>query len=257
MLIFEIILVVLSLVTGLVWLLDRLVLRRARKADADGVVREPAMVEYSRSLFPVIVIVLVLRSFIAEPFRIPSSSMMPTVLIGDFILVNKFSYGLRLPVTYTEVIRTGRPERGEVAVFRFPPDPRQNYIKRVVGLPGDEVVYRDKVIYVNDVPMPQVPDGRYVGRGSGRDMTGASVLRETLGGHEHEILQLDFRQRQEQRWVVPEGHYFVMGDNRDNSEDSRAWGFVPEDNLVGRAFMVWMSWDDGGVDFSRIGTVIR
>jgi len=257
MLLFEIILVVLSLVTGLVWLADRLLWRKSRKPDAEGQVHEPVLVEYSRSLFPVIVIVLILRSFIAEPFRIPSSSMMPTVLIGDFILVSKFSYGLRLPVTYTEILNSGRPARGDVVVFRYPPDPRQNYIKRVVGLPGDEVVYRDKVIYVNGEAVPQQPDGRYVGSGSGRDMTGASVLRESLGSTPHEILQLDFRQRQEQRWVVPEGEYFVMGDNRDNSEDSRAWGFVPEGNLVGRAFVVWMSWDNGGVEFSRIGTVIR
>lgn len=252
---FEIILVLLAVATGLVWLFWRIKAGPAGQSAA----REPILVEYSRSLFPVIVIVLVLRSFIAEPFRIPSSSMMPTVLIGDFILVNKFSYGLRLPVNYAEVINTGRPDRGDVVVFRFPPDPSQNYIKRVVGLPGDEVVYRGKVIFINGEAVAQVPDGRYVGSGSGREMTGAQVFREQLGEQGHDVLKLDFRQSDERRWVVPEGEYFVMGDNRDNSEDSRAWGFVPEDNLVGRAFMVWMSWDrrNGGVDFSRIGTVIR
>lgn len=201
MLLFEIILVVLSAVTGLVWLWWTL--RNRGRGGGGG--KEPLVVDYSRSLFPVLVIVLVLRSFVAEPFRIPSSSMMPNVLIGDFILVNKFSYGLRLPVTYTEVLNTGRPDRGEVVVFRYPPDPSQNYIKRVVGLPGDEIVYRNKTLTINGETVSQTPLGRYVGSGSGRESTGALLFAERLGEREHEILQFEFRPPLEQRWVVPEG----------------------------------------------------
>ncbi|GIX36128.1 MAG: signal peptidase I [Lysobacteraceae bacterium] len=260
---FALILVVLSAVTGAIWALDAWLLapRRRRRAGAEEA-PVPVVVEYARSFFPVIFAVLLIRSFLAEPFRIPSSSMMPTLLIGDFILVNKFAYGLKLPVLDYKFVEVGEPRRGDIVVFRYPVDPRQDYIKRVVGLPGDEVVYRDKRLFINGEEVTSEPVGRYIGTGSGADMTGAEVRRERLGEVEHEILirPESFRRGVgEGRWVVPEGHYMVLGDNRDNSLDSRYWGFVPERNLVGRAFLIWMNWDsrNGGVDFSRIGTVIH
>ena len=270
---FAAILVSLTALTGGVWLLDHLLFARRRKALAEatgGEKKEPLMVEYARSFFPVILIVLVVRSFLAEPFRIPSSSMMPTLLIGDFILVNKFAYGLRWPVLDKKFIDVGEPQRGDVVVFRYPRNPSQDYIKRVIGMPGDEVVYRNKTLYVNGQPVAQAPLGHYIGEGSGRDMTGAELKNEQLPpsdaaagpGVEHRILQRSaayFVPQGEGVWKVPAGHYFVMGDNRDNSEDSRYWGFVPEENLVGKAFLIWMNWDgrNGGIDFERLGTVIH
>ncbi|HET6603767.1 MAG TPA: signal peptidase I [Xanthomonadaceae bacterium] len=254
---FAFILVVLTAVTGVIWALELAVLRRRRLQRRGGQAKEPWPVEYSRSLFPVILLVLLVRSFLAEPFRIPSSSMMPTLLIGDFILVNKYTYGLRLPVLDTKFIEIGEPERGDIVVFRFPRDPSQDYIKRVVGLPGDEIVYRDKQLTVNGQPIPTEQVGRYIGEGSGREMTGAELKRELLPGATHQILERPnafFGGRGEGIWKVPEGHYFVMGDNRDNSEDSRYWGYVPERNLVGKAFFIWMNWDsrNGGIDFDRV-----
>jgi signal peptidase I len=188
--------------------------------------------------------------------------MMPTLLIGDFILVNKFAYGLRLPVLDTKIVPVGEPQRGDVVVFRYPKNPAQDYIKRVVGLPGDEVAYRNKTLFVNGEPVAMQSLGRYIGAGSGRDMTGAELKQEDLPGASHQILQRStayFVPQGEGVWEVPEGHYFVMGDNRDNSEDSRYWGFVPEANLVGKAFLIWMNWDgrNGGIDFGRLGTVIH
>lgn len=268
MLWFETALVVLAALTGVIWLLDSLLFARARRARVvaagatDNARTEPVVVEYARSFFPVILIVLLLRTFVAEPFRIPSSSMMPTLLIGDFILVNKFAYGLRLPITKQKVVEIGEPERGDVVVFRPPHHPDQDWIKRVIGLPGDQIAYRDETLYINGTAIERQPAGIYVGVGSGRDMSGARKFVELLPNQQHPILQrgaIPFFVRGEGSWIVPAGHYFVMGDNRDNSEDSRFWGFMPEQNLVGRAFMIWMSWDgDGsGVDFSRIGDTIR
>ncbi len=261
---FAAVLVGLAAFTGIVWAIDALFFAKARAARAQvgssvgtEVVREPLLVEYSRSFFPVILIVLIVRSFLAEPFRIPSSSMMPNLQDGDFILVNKFTYGLRLPVLDTKIVEFGLPERGDVVVFRYPVNPKENYIKRVIGLPGDEVVYSNKTVYINGEPQPQERVGRFIGVGAAREMDGADHLRETLGEREHDILMRpnQLGRQGEGRWVVPEGHYFVMGDNRDNSLDSRAWGFVPERNLVGRAFLIWMSWDSG-IEFSRIGKSI-
>jgi signal peptidase I len=184
--------------------------------------------------------------------------MMPTLLVGDFILVNKFSYGIRLPVLNTKVIEIGEPKRGDVVVFRYPKDPTVDYIKRVVGLPGDRVGYFNKVIYINGEAIGQVPAGVYVGKGSGISMSGASKRREQLDGVQHDILVMQRTPGLEGEFVVPDGEYFVMGDNRDNSNDSRFWGAVPEANLVGKAFRIWMNWDgaNGGVDFNRIGTKI-
>jgi len=261
---FAAILVSLTAASGAIWLFDHLVFAKARaeRAALGREATEPTIVEYARSFFPVLFVILLLRSFLAEPFRIPSSSMMPTLLVGDFILVNKYAYGLRLPVLNKKFLDVGSPERGDVVVFKYPVNPSQDYIKRVVGLPGDQIVYRNKTLYVNGEEVAVEPIGRYIGEGSGRDMTGAEHLREKLGETPHEILrrQTSFAMpRLESSWTVPEGAYFVMGDNRDNSEDSRFWGFVEERHLVGRAFFIWMNWDSkgGGVDFGRIGTTIR
>lgn len=201
-------------------------------------------------------VVLILRSFIAEPFRIPSNSMMPTLLTGDFILVNKFTYGLRLPITNQKILAMGEPERGDVVVFRPPHHPEQDWIKRIIGLPGDKVSYRDGRLTVNGEPIIYAPIGTYQGRGNGTEMTGAQELREQIGKHVHRILlrtESPLLDLGEGDWVVPDGEYFVMGDNRDNSEDSRYWGYLPEQNLRGRAFLIWMNFD-GGVDFP--GSVI-
>lgn len=245
----ELALVLGTLLTGGIYALEVLVLRRRRReARDDGAGEdppEPAAVEYARSFFPVILIVLLVRSFLFEPFRIPSESMLPTLLVGDFIFVNKFTYGIRLPVLRNEVVSFGAPDRGDVVVFRLPSDGRTNYIKRVVGLPGDRVTYYAGQLRVNGDPVPIEPVGRYTGPGS-QDAGPMLLLREQLGGHEHDVLRVvpeDPRRVRYGEWRVPEGYYFMMGDNRDNSRDSRfpQVGFVPEDNLVGRAEVVWLS----------------
>lgn len=256
---FALILVVATAVTGVVWLIDSLVLAPRRSAPADGSpAQEPVVVEYSKSFFPVLLIVLLLRSFVFEPFRIPSGSMMPTLLTGDFIFVNKFSYGLRLPVLNTKFLDLGAVERGDVVVFRYPPEPTINYIKRVVGLPGDVIEYSDtqKELTINGEQVPIMPLGNYP------DQLQSTLVRETLGSHEHEVLWMTYRDGPGGIYRVPEGHFFMMGDNRDNSEDSRfpdKVGFVPEENLVGRAEIVWMSWQsfsEGGPRWGRIGNSI-
>lgn len=278
-------LVLACFVTGGIWIADAVLFapRRKRLAqqtagggqiDAEAAIggyKEPLLVEYSRSFFPVILIVLLLRSFVVEPFRIPSGSMMPTLLVGDFILVNKFAYGLRWPVLNSKFVEIGEPQRGDVVVFRFPRDPSVDYIKRVVGVPGDEIRYRNKTLYVNGEPAPQTPVRKYLGVGAGAGMTNTDLRLENLSGVEHQILVdpkwPDFKCNPfsalavGQALKVPEGSYFVMGDNRDNSNDGRCWGFVPEENLVGKAFAIWMNWDgeqDGfPVDWGRLGNRIE
>ncbi len=266
-----------SVVTGSIWLIDTLMfaprrrrvheamlLKNSAEPSSQNFVREPVLVEYARSFFPIIFAVLILRSFLAEPFRIPSNSMMPTLLTGDFILVNKFAYGLRLPVLNRKVVEIGDPQRGDVVVFKFPLNPKVDYIKRVVGLPGDDIHYRNKMIYVNGEPVAQLPIGAFMGEGSGSEMTGAREAVEKLGVTEHRILTrpeepnfaIGCQKLALGPVMVPPRQYFVMGDNRDNSNDSRCWGFVPEANLVGKAFAIWMHWDSeraGWIAWSRLG----
>jgi signal peptidase I len=217
---------------------------------------EPVLVEYSKAFFPIIVLVLLLRSFLAEPFKIPSDSMVPTLLDGDFILVSKYAYGIRLPVINAHVAGNGKPLRGDVAVFRFPFEPTTNFIKRVIGLPGDTIEYNGKKITVTtadgqkiNIQYERLPSYQDLGAGLEYSRTGHGHFRETLGKVGHNIVvRLDHINSfqcldDKRRFVVPANHYFVMGDNRDYSNDSRSWCAVPEENLVGRAFAVWFNWD--------------
>jgi len=290
---FALVLFVLLVLTGIIWVYDFFVGRRVRTQrmqaaaaefdtnqsmvgrDSADVAREREQVvgragrmswwtEYATSFFPVILFVFVLRSFVVEPFRIPSGSMLPTLQSGDLILVNKFSYGIRLPVLDKKVISIGTPKRGDVMVFRYPVEPDVDYIKRVVGLPGDEIAYVDKKLYVNGTEVPHTRDGDYY---EPDRVSYIAQFDEKLGDTAHKIL-LDPRRAQEYspiwafpyqencqyarnglRCTVPQGHYFAMGDNRDNSADSRYWGFVPDQNIVGKAFLIWMNFSDLG----RIG----
>jgi len=258
---FELILVIATAVTGVIAYLDKIIWRPQRLKSVTTV-PEPIWIEYARSLFPVFLIVLVVRSFIVEPFRIPSGSMYPTLEIGDFILVSKSSYGVKLPVTGTKIIPTGEPHRGDVVVFKYPKDPEVDYIKRVIGLPGDTVAYKNRVVYINGKPASQKVLGIYIGTGAGKMMNGATLVEESLplkrgGVKKHQILIDQDKSSFDMPPVkVPQGYYFMMGDNRDHSNDSRFWGFVPEKNLKGRAFMIWMNWDNG-VHFGRIGKGIQ
>ena len=241
---FSFVLVMAALVTGLIWLLDARWLRPRRlqaTSGAAGGPAEPILVEYARSFFPIILLVLVIRSFLFEPFRIPSDSMMPTLLDGDFIFVNKFTYGLRLPVVNWEFVPLGEPQRGDVVVFRLPSDPSTNYIKRLVGLPGDHVVVREKRVYINGEPQAVRLDGWSDPYGS---TPRAQIGVEQLGLVEHRTLYIEERPSVDFDDIVPAGHYFFMGDNRDNSRDSRfpEVGYVPEGNVVGKAVRIWLNW---------------
>ncbi|AXR07203.1 signal peptidase I [Salinimonas sediminis] len=289
---FSILLVILTVVTGLVWLVDALFWAPKRKAASAGSAegeKLPYWVDTSQQIFPVIAFVLVLRSFLYEPFQIPSGSMMPTLLVGDFILVEKYAYGLKDPVVRHKFLETGTPERGDIVVFKYPEDPNIDYIKRVVGMPGDTVIYQNKQVFIRPkctgensaeckklqpVPVTFKSRGEFV-----QNMAPLLRYTEQLGEVEHDVLRHPTRKDMPARfytqpgtrsdeWLVPEGEYFVMGDNRDNSRDSRYWGFVPDANLVGKAVAIWISfefersaedlipaWIPTGVRFNRIGGI--
>lgn len=299
---FSQILVLVTLVTGLIWLFDLVYLRPKRReklllAKGSGtitteaeekILQEPSIVETAHSIFPVIAFVLILRSFIYEPFQIPSGSMMPTLLVGDFILVEKFSYGLKDPVWRSKLIATGEPKRGDVVVFKYPEDPKVDYIKRVVGLPGDKIIFQNKQLWiqaackagVKECPKMKLIHRQEVNRGE-FSQNGFPLTRyeEDLGVINHDILVNTYTPEKSNyfyrennlpagEWIVPKGKYFVMGDNRDNSLDSRFWGFVPDANLVGKAVAIWISfefdrnasdwiptWIPSGVRFNRVGGI--
>ncbi|MFT5572494.1 MAG: signal peptidase I [Cryomorphaceae bacterium] len=230
---------------------------------------EPWYLDYARSFFPVLLIVFLLRGFVAEPFRIPSGSMLPTLEIGDFILVNKFSYGVRLPILHKKVVEVSAPKRGDIVVFRWPVDNKTSFIKRLIGLPGDKIEYKRRTLYVNGARVGSVGLGDYIPFG---DSTALNQYAQTIptgpiGDSDTAMVEYSTLQRKGSRgrgkegtWVVPAGHYFMMGDNRDDSHDSRGWGFVPDHNIVGRAFFVWFHYNaqpGGGLDFSRVGTNIE
>ena len=258
---FALILFVLLVITGVLYALDVLKFRKLRAKDA----KEPLWVEWGAGFFPVILIVFVLRSFLFEPFKIPSGSMIPTLLVGDFILVNKFTYGIRLPVINKKIISLNDPQRGDVMVFRYPEDPSLDYIKRVVGIPGDTVAYQNKKLSINGQPVEMTKMADYL---HPERLYYSEQYTAKLGDVEHRLLydtdapafipdagRFPYRENCTYNAAgvvckVPPGHYFMMGDNRDNSRDSRAWGFVPEENIVGKAFFIWLNFSDLG----RIGS---
>jgi len=249
---FALILVILSAISGLIYLLDVLIWSKKRKKKE----KPNKIIEYSRSFFPVFILVLLLRSFLVEPFRIPSGSLEPTLKVGDFVAVNKFAYGFRLPVLEAKLIPVWKPKSGDVAVFRWPPDPSYNYIKRVIGVGGDKISYKNKVLTINGKKAKQTFIKYTQDESSGKTV---ALYREKLNGFEHDIyIRPDFP-AEDFEIVVPEGMYFMMGDNRDDSADSRFWGFVSDEYLRGKAFFVWMSWNGytGSIRWSQIGKIIH
>jgi signal peptidase I len=265
---FALVMLVLLVVTGAIWLLDKFSLSAKRAAG----VAEPWWVEYAKSFFPVILLVFCIRSFLVEPFKIPSGSMIPTLQVGDFILVNKFTFGVRLPVINQKIVPVNDPQRGDVMVFHYPENPSVDYIKRVVGMPGDTIEYRNKQLFINGIEQKQKADGDYNYVESGLNFVHTERRIESLGEHQHQLLVnpdmpnvhlgaiTDFKGREnctyDERQVtckVPAGNYFMMGDNRDNSRDSRYWGFVPDNQIVGKAFFIWMNFSD----LKRVGLSIN
>lgn len=255
---FELILVLIVLFSGAVCLADVIFFARKRH-EAElllsttteeikrGKLEQQAtmskLVEYSRAFFPVLLLVLIIRSFIFEPFRIPSGSLEPTLIPGDFILTNKYTYGLRLPVLHTKIFDMNEPKVGQIFVFRSPPNPDIDFIKRVIGVPGDKISYIDKVLYINDVMQPQIDIGPIKYTDDNGNVSTVELKSEVINGIKHNIYVVNDKPADDFSLVVPPGNYFAMGDNRDYSWDSRYWGFVPEQNLIGKANYIWLSWD--------------
>ena len=264
---FEICLVVATAMTGFITLLDHLVWAKRRQAKSPLFDKQqPTVIEYARSIFPVVATVLILRTCVVEPYKIPSSSMMPNLMIGDFILVNKFAYGLRLPITNQKIFPIAEPKRGDVVVFKPPQRPDENWIKRIIGLPGDHIRFSGDTLSINGQAMQYIKRGTFVGKNRGAEMNGATLLVEEFPGRPHTELEFlgQYMPEGQGEWTVPPGHYFVMGDNRDNSEDSRFWTkthFLPEENLRGKAFLVWLNCQGwlckDGFDLTRIGQRIQ
>jgi len=298
---FALILFVLMIVTGVIWCLDVFYLARQRRARADAalaqydaqvaklaaegvkpdsnvnkraeiaaeLLKQPTWIEYSGSFFPVIALVFFLRSFLFEPFKIPSTSMVPTLQVGDLILVNKYTYGIRLPIINRKIVEMNHPQRGDVMVFKYPVDPSVDYIKRVVGVPGDKIVYKNKRLTVNGKELSYQGMPEYLDE---ETLKYSQQFLENLNGVEHRILNYeqappfvsgadDFAQKDRCIYnaegftcSVPAGHYFMLGDNRDNSRDSRYWGFVPDENIVGKAFFIWMNLSNFPSNLKRIGS---
>ena len=254
---FALILILLTTVCGVIWAVDSLVFKRQRDRAATTTktkIKDPIIVDYARSFFPILLIVVLIRSFWFEPFRIPSGSMVPTLLQGDFIVVNKYAYGLRVPILNNKFMDIGTPKRGDVVVFRLPSNPKVYYIKRLVGLPGDRIVYRDRRLFINDEAVPLEINGPYMGP----QQSDALLVEERLHDVTHSVLHMVNRKSLEGVYTVPSGQYFMMGDNRDNSRDSRfrEVGMVPEELLVGRAARIWMHLNFSSsprVRWSRIG----
>lgn len=262
---FPLILLAATVISGLIYLCDVLFWAKPRKIAAHG--KLPLLVDYARSFFPVLLAVLIIRSFIIQPFRVPTGSLEPTVMPGDFILVNQFSYGLRFPVWGWKFLSVGEPKHGDIVVFHWPVDPSKDFVKRVIGLPGDHISYINKVLYINGQEMPQTfvrttTDSN--GGNSGKWTV--NVVEENFFGKKHQIYVCPITatncpnstMQNFYDLIVPAGHYFMMGDNRDDSDDSRFWGFVPEENLVGKVFMVFLSWDstNHSIRWNRIGNSI-
>jgi len=264
---FAAVLLTATTITGLIWLVDALAFRKQRAAGA----QDPVLVEMAKSFFPVILIVFTLRSFLFEPFKIPSGSMVPTLLVGDFILVNKFTYGIRIPVINKKIAEMNSPQRGDVMVFRYPEDMSKDFIKRVIGTPGDTITYKNKRLTLNGKPVTTVATGAYTDTESGAVRFFESYT-EQLGDKPHQMMvdprfpSLDLARVRQfpnksnctyndegMSCKVPAGHFLMMGDSRDNSDDGRYWGFVPEENIVGKAILVWMNFSS----FKRIGTAIE
>ena len=264
---FAAVLLIATTITGLIWLVDALAFRKQRAAGA----QDPVLVEMAKSFFPVILIVFTLRSFLFEPFKIPSGSMVPTLLVGDFILVNKFTYGIRIPVINKKIAEMNSPQRGDVMVFRYPEDMSKDFIKRVIGTPGDTITYKNKRLTLNGKPVTTVATGAYTDTESGAVRFFESYT-EQLGDKPHQMMvdprfpSLDLARVRQfpnksnctyndegMSCKVPAGHFLMMGDSRDNSDDGRYWGFVPEENIVGKAILVWMNFSS----FKRIGTAIE
>ncbi len=254
---FELILFILVLFSGITYLIDYCWLAKKREQK-----KLPLIVEYSRAFFPILLFVFLFRSFVAEPFRIPSGSLEPTLQVGDFIVVNKFAYGIRLPILHTKIFNTWEPKRGDIIVFRYPPDPSIDYIKRVIGIPGDHIEYKDKELFINGKPMPQ----KFLRYAIDSDSTHPDLgtwkvekRQENLEGIKHNIYIRPDVTNNDFSLIVPKGKYFVLGDNRDNSLDSRYWGFVPDANIIGQAFCVIISWngETDSIRWSRIGNRIH